>query len=265
MDLTNPSEIKQLLKEYETSAKKSLGQNFLINRGILEEIIKTAEISSDEIVVEVGPGLGVLTLELCKEARKVISIELDQDIIPILKKNLKEAKNLEILNENALDFIPPENYKVVANIPYYITSPLINHFLRAKNKPKSITLLVQYEVARKICQKEPDMSVLSLQVALFAKAKPINKVKAGNFYPAPKVDSAIIHITPHSTKDPDFLTDEEAIKILKLAKKAFSQKRKKLSNTLPEFKDKKIDLDLNRRPQTLSVQEWQKMLEYQEI
>lgn len=262
MDLTDINKVRQLLQTYQTRAKKSLGQNFLINREPLDQIIEAANITDQDIIVEVGPGLGVLTQELCKKAKKVISIELDSYMIPILKENLKGYQNLEVINANALDFEPPENYKVVANIPYYITSPLINHFLQRKNKPISLTLLVQYEVAQKICKIEPDMTVLSLQVALYAQPTVIAKVKANNFYPAPKVDSAVINIQIYEETDPKKLPDEEAQKVLKLAKKAFSQRRKKLSNTLPEFKDKNVEIDLNRRPETLSVQEWQKMLEY---
>ncbi len=261
MDLTDLNQIKTLLRTYETRAKKSLGQNFLINRSVLDEIINASSIEATDTIIEVGPGLGVLTQELCKHAKKVISIELDESIIPILSENLKGHDNLEIIHANALDYIPPENYKLIANIPYYITSPLINHFLQAKNKPTSITLMVQHEVAEKICQKEPDMTILSLQVALYAEAKIICKVKSDNFYPAPKVDSAVIYIKPYEQNDPHFLPDEEARLILKTAKKAFSQRRKKLSNTLPELKEKDLGIDFNRRPETLSVQEWRKMVE----
>ncbi|MFA6917281.1 MAG: rRNA adenine dimethyltransferase family protein, partial [Candidatus Gracilibacteria bacterium] len=156
--------------------------------------------------------------------------------------------------------IPQEtSYKIVANIPYNITSHLINHFLQTKNQPISITLLVQKEVAEKIYVLNPDMTVLSLQVALFGKAKIAKKVPSSYFYPQPKVDSAIIHIELFQKNDPNFIPQEKALKILKVAKTCFSNRRKKLSNTLPEeyhSQAKKSGIDLSRRPETLSTQEW---------
>ncbi len=271
MELTSPSTIKKLLNLYGQNAKKNLGQNFLIDKNVLEIIVQTAEIKKTDHILEVGPGMGVLTRELAKTAKNVTAIELDTSIIPILKNNLTEYDNVEIVNMDALRFSPPKTpYKVVANIPYNITSPLINHFLQNENPPQSITLLIQLEVAEKICEKEPAMSILSLQVALFGKAKIIKKVSPSCFYPPPKVTSAVIQIIPFSPSDPDFTPLEEAQKILKLAKIAFSQKRKKLSNTLGNFfKDKSAESpeDKNalskfkeKRPQHLSVTDWKKLI-----
>lgn len=235
--------------------KKSLGQNFLHDRNVLAAIIQTANISSEDHIIEIGPGLGILTQELAKKAKQVTSIELDQRLIPHLQKIL--PKNVELIHADALKFTPPDSpYKVVANIPYYITSPLINHFLQTPHKPESMTLLVQYEVAQKICQLEPDMSVLSLEVALFGQTKMMKKVSRAAFKPQPKVDSAILHITVKP-----WCGDSEAKKILTLAKKAFSQGRKKLSNTLKEYKTQLTHLHLeNKRPQHLSITDWQKLL-----
>lgn len=257
MDLLNPSEIRSLLSRHGLWAKKHLGQNFLINGAVLEEIIQTAEISPEDHVIEVGPGLGVLTQKLAEKAQKVTSIEIDSTLLPVLKETLKNYENIQILNQDALTFRPPnEKYKVVANIPYYITSPLINHFLQAANKPETITILTQKEVAEKACKIEPDMSVLSLQINLFGTPKVVQKVGAKSFFPAPKVDSAILHIIIN--KNPS----EKAKEILKLAKKAFSQKRKKLSNTLPEMKEKLKELGLNDlRPEHLSINDWESLLE----
>ncbi len=257
MDLCSPSTTKNLLEKYNLWAKKSLGQNFLISKNVLEKIVETSEINHNEQIVEIGPGLGVLTNELAQKAKTVTSIELDKTLLPLLKETLSNHKNIKIINENALSFPAPKTpYKVVANIPYNITSPIINHFLQAKNKPDSLTLLVQYEVAEKICDTE-DMTVLSLQVALFGKAKMIKKVSPGCFYPPPKVSSAILHIKLYTKKDREFINTETALKILKVAKRAFSQRRKKLSNTLPDLREQLDKLKLaDLRPQTLSTTDW---------
>ncbi|MFA7685670.1 MAG: 16S rRNA (adenine(1518)-N(6)/adenine(1519)-N(6))-dimethyltransferase RsmA [Candidatus Gracilibacteria bacterium] len=257
-----PKRIKviDILQKHNLFAKKSFGQNFLKNDQPVIDIVKAADVNKKDTVIEVGPGLGILTQELAKNAKKVISLELDQTLLPLLDDVLKEYPNVEILNQDALKFIPPKiAYKVVANIPYNITSHLINHFLQTENPPISMTLLVQKEVAEKICILEPDMTVLSLQIALFGQAKYVKKVPSAYFHPQPKVDSAIIHIALYDKKNPNYLTRERALKILRIAKTCFSNRRKKLSNTLPpEYHEqaKKSGIDLSRRPETLSTQEW---------
>lgn len=259
MDLTDIKTIKALLHSNSLFAKKSFGQNFLINKSVLQTIVEAANINQNDCIIEVGPGLGVLTLELAKLAKKILSIELDVNFITILKNYLPE--NVELIHQDALRFSPPDSkYKVVANIPYNITSHLINHFLQNQNKPASITLLIQKEVAEKICTLDPDMSVLSLQIALFGKAKLIKKVSNNNFYPAPKVDSAIIHIEIYHLSDPNYIPQEKALQILNLAKKAFSQRRKKLSNTLPELKEQLTKLNLAaKRPEHLAISDWKNL------
>ncbi len=259
MELYNLTDIQALLYKHGLWAKKYLGQNFLINKDVLTTIVKTANIQSTDDIIEIGPGLGVLTNELAKLAKKVTTIELDPTLLPILKETLAAHKNVQILQQDALHFSPCfKHYKVVANIPYNITSPLINLFLQADLKPESITLLVQKEVAEKICITDPDMTVLSLQVALFGHAKLIKKIGAGCFYPAPKVESAILHITLYQPGDPNFTETKKALQALTLAKKAFSQRRKMLSNTLSEYKEAmaKANINSNRRPETLSIKEW---------
>ncbi len=265
MDLSDQSTIKKLLQSQKLSAKKFLGQNFLVNETSLQKILETGEIKQKDYIIEVGPGLGVLTKELINKAAKVTSIELDPDMVTILKCTFPDAKNLEIINKDALQFEPPKTpYKVIANIPYNITSPLLNHFLQAENKPSSLTLLVQKEVAEKICTREPDMTILSLQVSLFGEPIYIQTVPSSHFYPSPKVDSAIIHIKTHLPNSDQYLPKAEALILLKKAKMAFSQRRKKILNTL-NLREKlteleKIDIDPNRRPETLSIKEWQKLV-----
>lgn len=256
MDLTNTQNIIQLLKDLNLWASKKFGQNFLINRDILNQIIETADLQKTDYVIEIGPGLGVLTQELAKKAAKVTTIELDIKLIEYLQKTLPE--NVEVVYQDALKFTPPQtaNYKVVANIPYNITSPLISHFLQSPNPPISMTLLVQHEVAEKIIAKEPDHTVLSLQTQLFATPKIIKTVSSHCFFPAPKVTSAIIHLETIDNPHP------QAKKIISIAKRAFSQKRKKLSNTLHEAKNILTELNLNNlRPQNLSIANWISIVE----
>ena len=136
--------VADLLQKYNLFAKKSFGQNFLTNEQPIIDIIKAARVSNKDTVIEVGPGLGILTQELARNAKKVISLELDKTLLPLLDEVLKEYSNIEIINQDALKFIPPKiEYKVVANIPYNITSHLINHFLQSENPPTSMTLLIQ--------------------------------------------------------------------------------------------------------------------------
>jgi len=253
MNLTDIQTIEKLLSTHNLSAKKHFGQNFLIDAPALEAIVSTANISHSDHIVEIGPGLGVLTQELCKLAQQVTAVELDSTLLPVLKETLSQFDNYEILNQDALTFTPPQApYKVTANIPYNITSPLLNHFLQAPTAPKTMTLLVQKEVAEKICLKEPKMSVLSLQVHLFAKPELVAIVPSKSFYPPPKVDSALIHLNTHSQYTLDI-----AKNILKTAKQAFKQGRKKLANTLPNLKERLTQLNLDqKRPQHLSIEDW---------
>lgn len=255
MDTLNIGVIKELLAKYQTGAKKSLGQNFLISEKALNKIIEAADIQPNEQILEIGPGLGTLTRRLAEKTTNLTAIELDDSLIPLLTETL--PKHVQIIHKDALRYEPPENsYKLIANIPYYITSPIINHFLQRPNPPKSLTLLVQKEVAEKICQLDPDMSVLSLQVALFGTAKIITKVENTAFYPAPKVDSAVIQI---EVTNPYPL--QTALAILNLAKKAFTSKRKKLSNTLKSHREILEKLGLgDKRPEHLSIGDWEKIL-----
>ena len=239
--------------------QKYFGQNFLLSQNAHKKIIETAKITNKDHIVEIGPGLGVLTQELAKKTKKVTTIELDKTLLPILEETLKQYTNIKIINQDALRFTPPTTpYKVVANIPYNITSPLINHFLQAENKPATLTLLVQKEVAEKICTLKHKTSILSLQIALFGQAKLIKTIKKTAFYPSPKVDSAILYIQLYKKSHPNYIPTKEALQILKLAKQAFTQRRKKLRNTLHQHKEalKKLGLE-DQRPETLSIKDWQ--------
>lgn len=234
-------------------AKKSLGQNFLKDRKVLTKIVEAAELDRDDYVIEVGPGKGVLTRELIEYAGRVTAIELDDRLIPELSK----VEDLDLIHGNALDFIPPGgNYKVVANIPYYITSPLISHFLESKSRPSKLVLLVQKEVAEKICAEPGDMNVLAIHVQIFGKPRIVCNVPAKAFTPVPKVDSAVIVIDVYNEP-----LVEDYKRMFGIVHRAFSGKRKKLSNTLPDLKETLIELKLaDLRPEKLSLEDWRKLI-----
>ncbi len=266
MDLSSKTELINFLKENHLYTKKQLGQNFLVDKNILEKIIQSAQIEKTDNILEIGPGLGTLTQQLCKHAKFVRSIEIDNTLIPILQRNLSAQTNLEIIEADALRYTPElQDYKIVANIPYYISSPLITHFLRTENKAKSITLLVQKEFGEKAAEKQK-LNILALQIQLFGSIEYIKTINASSFFPAPKVDSAIIHIKPYIKDDPNYTTIKDGLEILKLAKRAFMNRRKMLYNTIR--KQLKIDeeiltkifydlnIDKKDRPETLKIKTW---------
>lgn len=261
----NKEELLKILTNNRLYTEKKFGQNFLINTQIIEKIISAAEINSNDYVIEVGPGLGIMTMELARLCKKVDTIEIDAKLLPFLGETFKSQPNIKLIHQDVLKTIPPkETYKVIANIPYYITSPIIRHYLSPQNnsaRPTSLTLLVQLEVAEKICALPGDHSVLSLLTQVLGKPEIIGKVPAHNFFPAPKVDSAILKITT---------LDQPQVKNLPLfteiIKKAFSQKRKTILNSLKNIKEiPRTDLEKIlikstisplERPEKLDFQKW---------
>jgi 16S rRNA (adenine1518-N6/adenine1519-N6)-dimethyltransferase len=237
--------------------KKRLGQHFLKNKKILKEIIEAAELSKKDTVLEVGPGHGELTKLLGKNAKGVIAIEKDRDLIPTLKNKFKNS-NVKIIYGDILKFgnwkFKIGNYKVVANIPYYITSRFLRSFLETGNKPKMMVLMVQYEVAKRICAKSPKMNLLALSVQVYGRPKFIRKVPKKYFSPPPKVDSAIIKISDIFGKwfRKNKIPEKKFFEILHLA---FQQKRKMLRQSV----GKKILLPpkyQTKRPEELSLKDW---------
>lgn len=273
MSLISKSEVKNLLKKYQIRPSRKLGQNFLINKGVLKEIIKTAQLSPNDIILEIGPAVGVLTKELAKKAGKVITIEKDLNLTRILDEELKIAniKNVEIVKGDILKMdlkiynLRPKNYKIVANIPYYLTSPLIRKFLETENQPKEMTLMVQKEVAQRICAKPPDMNLLAVSVQFSAKPEIISYVSKESFWPQPKVDSAIIKISNIKRRKLKISPDL----FFKIVKAGFSQPRKQLVNNLSgmlklkkgEVKSwlLKNNIQPHQRAQTLKIDDWLKL------
>ncbi|OGZ63667.1 MAG: ribosomal RNA small subunit methyltransferase A [Candidatus Staskawiczbacteria bacterium RIFCSPLOWO2_01_FULL_37_25b] len=276
MDLSSPKEIKNILLQYDARPSKRLGQNFLINKNVLQKIILTANLNKNDVVLEVGPGIGTLTQELAKNAGKVIAIEKDKKMIEILKKTLSGFNNIEIINTDILRIktksykLKAISYKVVANIPYYLTSPLIRKLLEydppVGGPPQEIILMVQKEVAKRICAKPPDMNLLAVSVQFYAEPKIVSYVSKNCFWPSPKVDSAIIKIIPNKVR-PSVIRKKDFNKLFfKIVKAGFSQPRKQLGNNLSKnlkTDRKKIDewlLNNNIKPaqraETLSIKNW---------
>lgn len=262
-------EIRRFCSSHGLRLNTDLGQHFLLDASILDRIVETAQIEKSDTIVEIGPGIGVLTRKLLERAGSVIAIELDAHLIPLLKEYTSKssplphrgegpgAGALTIIQGNALHVTMPNTpYKVVANIPYHITSPLLRHvFLESAVKPSSMTILIQKEVAQTICNGG---GILTILVGLFGKPSYVADVPAEAFLPPPKVDSAVLHIDCFEKP----LTDPATIdRIFSLTKTTFGQKRKMLRNTLGQMPDgmeklKRVGIDPERRPQTLSVKEW---------
>lgn len=229
-------------------------------------MVKTAKVSDKDIILEIGPGLGVITKDLANQAKKVIAIEKDPKMVEILKEILGQEKNIEIIKADALkiDLSPWQDYKVVANIPYYLTAPLIRRFLEAESPPQKMVLLIQKEVARRISAKPPKMSLLAVAVQFYSRPKIISYVSKNSFWPAPKVDSAIIEIK--NIKQPK---DIDKDKFFQIARAGFSAPRKQLINNLSKGlnldKEKiknlldKAGLKPEARAESLSVEEWIKI------
>ena len=256
--------------------KKSLGQNFLRDNEVLEKIIQSTNLKSDDFVIEIGPGEGVLTEKLFKHAGKVLTIEVDEVLANKLKKQYKDSKKIEIINADILKINLPEiikqnnfqHYKVVANIPYYITSPIIQLFLETEFPPTEMILMVQKEVAERICAKPGQLSILAVSVQYYSKPELLFYVDKKSFFPVPEVDSAVIKIS--KINDQLTMINQNNTKhFFKIVKTGFSAKRKTLVNNLSsslqldkkevEEKLEKVGIKPNQRAQELSVEDWKKI------
>lgn len=259
------NEIRRILKKYSLKPKKYWGQNFLINDKVLKEIIKVADLKSDDIVLEIGPGLGNLTKKLAGKVEKVVAVEKDEKLIKILKERLAHFKNIEIIRGDILKLttnnlrLKPD-YKVVANLPYYITSPVIRKFLESESPPGLMILMVQKEVAQRICAKPPKMTLLSVAVQFYSLPKIVKIVKKDCFWPEPKVDSAIIKLVMGNEQP---VTGEDKDLFFKIVKAGFSQPRKQLKNNLEKISGEKTreileESKINEtcRSGTLRIEDW---------
>ena len=266
-------DVLALLRQYGLHPDKKLGQNFLIEPAALERVVAAAGNLEDQVVLEIGPGLGGLTRLLAARSRKVIAVEIDENLIPPLERVLSGFENVSIVCGDILKLDPAilvkePDYFVVANIPYYITSALLRHLLEAEVHPNRMVLTVQQEVAERICASPGDMSLLALGVQVYGHPRMMFRISAGSFYPAPKVDSAVVRVD--FFPEPRIPAYELEI-FFRLAKAGFSQKRKTLRNALAaglglpagqaEAMLDKAGVDPRRRAETLDLDEWNRLVE----
>lgn len=265
----------QLLKKYGLEPKKGLGQNFLVDPNHLRKIIDAADLSAEDVVLEIGPGLGALTAPLTETARAVVAVEVDIDMVRVLSAEIT-AENFSVTQADILDVDPasvlsdslPEfsagdEYVVVANLPYYITSAIIRKLLEAPHPPKTIVITIQKEVAQRIVAETGKMSLLAVSVQFYGNPTLCHTIPATAFLPPPKVDSAVLRIDRHDT--PPVQIDDPT-RYFRVVKAGFSQKRKQLKNSLAGGLHKsqtevaelmqQVGIDPRRRAETLSLTEW---------
>ena len=264
---------KRLLRHANLRARKGLGQHFLVDEDVLEVILQTAELTPDDTVIEVGPGLGIMTGELARRVDRVIAVELDDKLAANLKKSLVSFGNVTIVNDDILNIDVSDllhekkKYKVVANLPYYITSPTIRRFLESAVKPQTMILMVQKEVAEVIAAKPGQMSLMSVSVQYYGNPAIIEYVPAKSFYPAPEVDSAVLRIDVYPR--PAVNVCEKSF--FALVRAGFTASRKQIANSLAQGLGlpkpdvlpllEKADIALQRRAETLTLQEWARLWE----
>jgi len=283
MNLTNSFDLQNFLKARGLKPKDYLGQNFLVSEEVLQEIVKIADLSAEggsasggkptDTVLEIGPGLGVLTGELAPKVKKLIAVEKDPKLFSILKTDFKNLPQVELFNEDILKFHLAKNisgdYKVVANIPYYLTSKLLRDLLENETPPKLLVLMVQKEVGERVIASPGELSLLGISVQIYADAEIAAHVSRQNFWPVPKVDSVILKIAPKN-KYPE-ITDKKLF--FRIIKMAFSGKRKQVHNTLASglkiSKEevlqilKSCGIDAAMRPQDIAIKDWVRL--YQAI
>lgn len=266
MDQNAVNIIKEILRRNNIWAKKSYGQNFLASHDVLNKIIKTAELSAEDVVLEIGPGLGILTEELAQRAKLVLAIEKDQKLVDFLRDKFKNQKNVKIIHADILtyDFISlnPYSYKVVANLPYNITSPVIRKFFEAENPSSLMIFMVQKEVAERICALpgNSNRGILTVMTEFYSQAEIIDFISRDNFWPIPAVDSAIIKIKVKNSYK------QTTVTFFKLVKAGFSAKRRQIHNSLagslrlPKSDVltilKEADIDSDLRAEDLKLSDW---------
>lgn len=275
-----PLDVPGLLRRYGLRPDRSLGQNFLVDPAALGKVIEAGDVTPEDAVLEVGPGLGSLTRLIAAQARWVAAVELDPALIPPLTEVLAPFSNVEIVQADILDVDPAKlmgggmgmggenGYLVIANIPYYITSALIRHLLEARLKPKRLALTIQKEVASRIIAGPGDLSLLALSVQVYGRPRIAAHIPAGSFYPPPNVDSTVVRIDIY----PEPVIPRSLLNtFFRLAKAGFSQKRKMLRNSLsagmawkPAETGRFLEesgIDPMRRAETLSLEEWGRLAE----
>lgn len=260
-----------MLEKHKIRPSKGLGQNFLIDKEVVKKFIESAELKPNDVVLEIGPGFGVLTQELAKKAGRVIAVEKDPSMVKVLKELLDcwNVRNVRIIKDDILKInpkyyiIPNTKYKIVANLPFYLTVPVIRKFLESDYQPRGMILIIQKEVGQRICAKPPDMNLLAVSVQIYAKPEIVSYISKNSFWPKPKVDSAIIRIAPLINADRKLINTDLFFKIVRAG---FSQPRKQLLNNLSKTlkfnKEKtkswllKNKIQPIQRAETLKVCDW---------
>ncbi len=238
--LTQPSEIKRLMAKHGKTFKKALGQNFLINEQVLDGIVESSEIKDTDSVLEIGPGIGVLTCKLAETGAKVLAVEIDSLLMPVLGETLADFPNVKVLNEDFMkldpkciinEYLGGQKVKVAANLPYYITTPILMRLLEHKELISSITVMVQKEVAQRLVSKEgtSDYGAISVAVQYHANAEITQIVPREDFMPSPKVDSAVVNL---KILDKPAVNVEDEDFFFKVVKGGFALRRKTLQNSL---------------------------------
>lgn len=265
--LSKPGDAENILRRYNLRPSKGLGQNFLVDESVLARIVDAAALEPDDQVLEVGPGLGVLTKRLLDAVRRVVAIELDKQLVSVLPRILNKPAHLELVQADVLQFNPQAyfkdlDYKLVANLPYYITSPTLRHFLEAPARPSLMIIMVQKEVGERLVAQPGELSLLAISVQYYGEPRLVGYVPAEAFHPVPKVDSAVVSIEVF--QEPRIAVDTE--KFFKLVSAGFSQPRKQLHNAIQQRLWlppggasellREAGIEPNRRAQTLSFEEW---------
>jgi len=264
MDLISKNIVKEVLDKYQIRPSKRLGQNFLISQKALNDFINACDLKKNDIVLEIGPGLGTITQAIAPKVEKVIAVEKDLKMCEITREILQGFKNIEIVNEDILKYrvVIKNPYKVVGNLPFYITAPVIRIFLESEKPPQEMIFMIQKEVGQRICAEPPNMNLLAVSVQFYAKPKIVSYLSKNSFWPQPKVDSAIVKLS--NVKYPALNVDKDLF--FKIVKAGFSSPRKQLRNNLSKKlginKEKterwllKNNIQPSQRAETLSVLDW---------
>jgi 16S rRNA (adenine1518-N6/adenine1519-N6)-dimethyltransferase len=267
-DLTDPRVARRIMRQHGLRPNKDFGQHLLADRAALDAIVAAAELGPDEAVLEVGAGMGVLTAALAERVSRVVAVELDREILPLLRETIARFDNVEIIARNLLEVQPEavfgqSPYKLVANLPYYITAPTLRHFLEASARPTRLVAMVQKEVAQRLVAGPGDLSLLGVSVQFYGTPRLIRLVPAASFYPPPKVDSAIVRVDVFPEPPLDAATRDL---LFGIAHAGFAEKRKQLHNTLASHLSAPREtinrwleaaaIDPKRRAETLSVGDW---------
>ena len=264
------AETRTILRAHGLHPRKALGQNFLIDREALDSVVRAARLSPGDLVLEVGPGVGTLTAALAQHDVDVVAVELDEGLAVALRAQTAALPRVRVVAGNILrmdlnEIIPTiEPYKVVANIPYYITAPIVRHFLEGAHRPTVMVLMVQKEVAQRLTAGPGDLSLLGVSAQFYARVETVRVVPASSFLPPPQVDSAIVRLTPYTTPP---LPVGDPARFFALVKAGFGEKRKQLHNALTHGLahipardlDAALDaagIDRTRRAETVSLDEW---------